>query len=346
VAGANSMASAAAAACSVCMGLGVYASPRAMGETWCVAPLVWGLSWAVSSSRRTQFMGGLLLSVAVGLRLQAGFFCVGALLWAWRCHRVAPWALLISLLVGAALFGVVDAVTWGRPFHSALTYLQFNLVDGRASEYGTAPWWFYGKHLVLSEGLTVVPAAVLVLLRRSWPGMLGLSFMVLHCAIPHKELRFVYPALPLLFAGAAVALSSRPQRVAFACAATGLLSLASLPWLTFYRLGVPDMPAGASAFDFGGAENRLLKVAGQRADVCGLRIDSMAHWRTAGYTAFHGTAPLYRVERAEESIGHFNYLIGLKGSVAGEVVAADGEVVLVKQGEVCVPDPAYRFELE
>jgi hypothetical protein len=52
------------------------------------------------------------------------------------------------------------------------------------------------------------------------------------------------------------------------------------------------------------------------------------------------------VERAEESIGHFNYLIGLKGSVAGEVVAADGEVVLVKQGEVCVPDPAYRFELE
>jgi hypothetical protein len=177
--------------------------------------------------------------------------------------------------------------------------------------------------------------------------LVAAGFLLVHSLIPHKELRFVFPLLPLVAAQAAVGLDRVAGWWSAGLLACALASLVTLPWLTFGRLGIRNPPAEARALDYGGPENRLLVQAGQREDLCGLRLESLPHWRTGGFAYFHRNAPLYRAERPGEGEGHYNYVIARRGQVAGEEVAVDHDVALVRLAEArCTPDPAYDWHLE
>jgi len=321
-----------------------------------------GLALAPGASRRALVGGASLLGLAVMLRLQCGVFCAGlvVLLAARRQWRAAGLALGV-LAVWAGLFGLLDRLTWGGWFHSARVYLEFNLINEGGREWGVAPFTYYLSVLRSSmPGISLLVGALgLLALWRAW-GLAALivTFFVLHANQPHKELRFLVPLLPLLAALAAVGLDvalsrlrSFPLRagVALAVVAVAGVSAGLSRRLTFGEIGqyLEERPQD-SAYDDSGPINRLLMVAGQREDVCGLKIEGPVHmaW-TGGYSYFHRRVPLYWYASPDRNSGLFNYVITLPHwSVGGEVVAQDKNYRLMRLPRPgCVPNPGYSWRL-
>jgi hypothetical protein len=125
----------------------------------------------------------------------------------------------------ACMLGALDWHSWGRPFHSLRTYLEFNVLSGGAADrFGAEPWWFYGPWLLATVVVWVWPALAIAsyLWRKGREATNAPSGLFLWCAalylfaislVAHKELRFLYPTLVLLAAGAAPAASSLLQAI-------------------------------------------------------------------------------------------------------------------------------------
>lgn len=345
----------------------IYFAPRAMSENASALAAVLGLALALApeASRRALIVGASLLGLAVLLRLQSGIFCVGlvVLLAARRQWRQAGLALGV-LAVWAILFGLLDRLTWGNWFHSARVYVEFNLIRGGASGWGTAPFSYYTR--VLLRGMRGVSLLVgglglLALWRARGLAALSLAFFLLHATQPHKELRFLVPVFPLLAALAAVGLdvvleqlqlkTLRARAVAaLAVVAVGAISAALSRRLTFGEIGqyMYERPQ-VSAYDDSGPVNRLLAAASQREDVCGLKIEVPVHlaW-TGGYSYFHRPVPLYwSASPDNRESGRFNYVITPTGWAAGgEVLAREQGMVLMRLPfPSCVPDPGFSWRL-
>jgi hypothetical protein len=361
--GASALAAAAGASLFALAAVPLYFAPRALSENASALPVVLGLALALApgASRRAGVAGASLLGLAVLLRLQNGVFCVGllAVLAARRDWRAARDAL--AVLAGwAFLFGLLDRLTWGGWFHSARVYLDFNLVKGGASGWGTEPFSYYHRVLFRAMGgVTLVSAGLALLAARRAPGLLGVAaaFFLLHAWQPHKELRFLLPVLPLFAALAGVGVDAvlrhLPPSPARLLLPLGVVALAGLSGLRAGRLTFGDLgqyPGGKSresAWDDFGPVNRLLITAGQLPDVCGLKVEAAHLAWTGGYSYFHRDVPLYAHNGPGRESGLFSHVLTLSGAVAGgEVVASEGPFVLVRlpRGR-CAPDPAWSSRL-
>ena len=341
----------------------LYFAPRAMSENASALPVVLGLALALTpgASRRMGVAGASLLGLAVLLRLQNGVFCVGlvAVLAARRDGRAVRDTL--AVLAGwALLFGLLDWLTWGRWFHSARVYLDFNLVQGKAAAWGTAPFAYYGRVLLRAMGaVTVVTLGLSVLAAKRAPGLLGVAaaFFLLHALQPHKELRFLVPVLPLFAALAGVGLDSvlrhlppSPVRLALPLALVAVAGFSGLRagLLTFGDLGqYEDVKPRASAWDDSGPINRLLITAGRLPEVCGLKVEAVHLAWTGGYSYFHRDVPLYAHNGPGRESGLYNHVLTVSGAVGqGQVVASEGPFILVRLPNTrCAPDPAWSARL-
>jgi hypothetical protein len=361
--GASGLAAAAGASLFALTAVPLYFAPRALSENASAPPVVLGLALALTpgASRRAVRAGASLLGLAVLLRLQNGVFCLGlvAVLAARRDGRAVRDAL--AVLAGwAFLFGLLDWLTWGRWFHSALVYLDFNILQGKAAAWGTAPFSYYGRVLLRSMGtVTLVAGGLSLLAARRAPGLLGVAaaFYLLHALQPHKELRFLVPMLPLLAALAGVGLDSvlrglppSPARLALPLAVVAVAGFSGLRagLLTFGDLGqYENVKPHASAWDDSGPINRLLIAAGRREDVCGLKVEAVHLAWTGGYSYFHRDVPLYPHSGPGRESGLYNHVVTTSGAVGhGEVVASEGPFVLVRLPQArCAPDPAWTSRL-
>jgi phosphatidylinositol glycan class B len=176
------------------------------------------------TSRRTEVpsvlrcMGvGVLLGCAFEFRYQVGIMVAGALLWClwYRRIPIRQLALVVAALLAciAACWGL-DA--WG--YHNwrvfpAVGYVRFNLVQDGAASFGTSPWFAYFE-MVVEFATPPIGVFLLVCFGILWvtqPSNLltwvTLPFFIVHCAIGHKEVRFLFPAL--YFAPTVAALSVR-----------------------------------------------------------------------------------------------------------------------------------------
>jgi hypothetical protein len=342
----------------------LYFGARAMSETASALPAVWGLAFLVKSppSRRGLWGGASLLGLAVLFRLQMGVFCLGILaLFAARKQWKALGQVAAVLGVWAFLFGFLDRLTWhdvpnaafGGWFESAVKYLRFNLVEGKAAAWGTAPWYFYLQHLFTAMPAVALPmfAGALLSARRS-TGLLMIAvvFFALHCWTPHKEMRFLMPLFPVLLACMAVGFTTLEAQLSTwligpLVAVAVVVSLVNAPKLTFGQLGAYPERAGASAWDDYGSVNRLLLKAHEQPDLCGLRIDAAHLAWAGGHTYLHRQVPLYHLGQPHPQTRFFNYLIVPVGSGA-QIVANDGSLDLVKfPWTSCAVDPSYSWRL-
>jgi hypothetical protein len=371
--GASPLPAACAAALWALAAPAIYFAPRAMSETASALPVVFGFALAVRPRGRLgqQAAGAALLGLATAFRLQNALFCVGllALLAArreWRQTAAATTALALC----AVGYGLLDRLTWGGWFRSAELYLRFNLIEGQAAHWGVKPPWEYLRLLWTSMGGAGV--LLVALTACAWTRARGLMFvtagyLLVHALTPHKELRFILPALPLLCALAGVGidgladlprLSAAGRRIlplsaALATVFAATIAAVRLPGLTFGDLGQYDQdPPGpnlyykphASAFDDGGPVNRLLLAAHHRPDLCGLKVETAPLTWTGGYTYLHRNVPLYPPWGPPSEAGFYNYQItAVQEVAAGEVVAVDGDqaLVRVREGD-CLPDPGYE----
>jgi GPI mannosyltransferase 3 len=347
--------------------LAIYFAPRAMAENACTPPLLWGLVFCCDKqpTRNKTLLGAGLLGLATMLRLQCAVVCVTVLVFFFIqvLRKKYSWVRLGDLFgafaISALAYGALDAATWSQApntqfhgwFHSAIVYLRFNLIENKAAQWGTAPFMYYVEHLwACGPGLCLFwVLGVLVGLRRALLlNLVVLVFLGLHFKTGHKELRFILPMLPLLCALVGLAVSQwRGHLKSIVVAAVFALSVWSA-WghrtLTMGDLGSYPERAQASAYDDFGNVIRLMKIAGQRSDVCGLRVD-VAHpaW-TGGYSALHKNIGYY-FPGTPDGYHWFNAVITLAGS-GYPVLASDKGLELVKLPyETCQPNPNYSWRL-
>jgi GPI mannosyltransferase 3 len=375
--GAAEFPAAASAAIFSLAGPVLYFAPRAMSENATALPLIWGLSCVLDRAqvdeafgpspsvraRRLLWFGSSLLGLAVLFRLQSAVVCVGVggVLVArrqWKALRDVG----VVLALWALLFGALDALTWsdapgakwGGWFHSAIVYLRFNLIEGKAAGWGVAPWYFFAHRLWTSMPfITVLLVGGLVLSLRRAPALIALVllFFVLHSASPHKEYRFILPMLPMLVALVAVGVTwlsiERHRKVAaLVVVVASVHSAATHESLTFGQLGQYPGRENESAWDDNGPINRLMLIASAQADLCGLFTPVHPAWM-GGSTYLHRKAPLFSPGWPYDCVeaGTCNYAILAKGSPL-RAVAEDKMFALVKiHDRPCRPDPNYAWRL-
>lgn len=216
----------------------VIAYAMASGRTW----------WRAGHPSTGRAIAlGAWSACALGLRVSLGPVALLPLLmplvgrhWRALLQAVAAFAAIVLL------FGTVDLLTWGAPFHSYIEYLRFNLFDHGADQFGVAPWHWYLQ--VFRAGYGSVALAYLLfcnllLLRRTWMWTAGGALLVLMLSTqPHKETRFVLAALWLLSVPAAYATgilctwAARARAWRMPASSVGIaLSLAVLFYSNFQR---------------------------------------------------------------------------------------------------------------
>jgi hypothetical protein len=334
------------------MSLAIYFSPRAMSEVAAALPVTWGLAFLLERSARWRVVvGASLLGLAVLLRIHCGLFAVTALVTLLLTGRRRDAGLAFAVLCGWALvYGLLDLATWGRFFHSALLYLRFNLVEGRAADWGVQPPAFYTKHLVLSLGALWVALAVLAVLgaRRAAAIVVPAGlFLAAHIALPHKELRFIVPILPLVCVGAAAGLEVLARwRASLAVVGAVVLlgasarSLVTHRELTFWQVG--RVSESGSAWDSGGDVTRLLFLASRQERLCGVGLVGWYRHTTFAYTALHRDVPFYEEPLPDVATGVYDLVIAPAGQQRGAVVGRAGAFELVRVFEgPCVKDPSF-----
>jgi len=357
--GAGPLESAAAGALWALAAPAIYFAPRGLSEPLSAFPVTLGLAWALpaGASRRDRVLGASLLGIAVLLRLQNSLICI-ALVGTWLARR--RWRqtaeVLVVLLVFAFVLGLLDRLTWGGWFHSALAYWRYNWVQGRGALFGASPADYYLAVLWTSMpwvAAVMVPAVLLGAVRAPALAATVALFLVLHSAIPHKELRFILPVLPAAMAlagvGLAVAASRVDRRIPVGLALlAAVVSGARFHTLTFGDLGAYDGQRDAvSAYQDFAPINRLLMVASELPGLCGLKVEATHIAWAGGYTYFHRDAPMYSHLGPPRGSREYNVVLTPAFTVPPQaVVARDGPLVLARLFDgPCTPDPAYRADL-
>jgi len=128
---------------------------------------------------------------------------------------------ITAVLLAVSCSVVIDSHLWQRRWlwPEGAVLLYNNPVDNRSASWGVSPWhWYATSALPRALGATafLVPLGVFLEPRRVGLDVVFPAFfsVALLSAIPHKELRFIFPALPSLTLAAAVAadrLSTPPR---------------------------------------------------------------------------------------------------------------------------------------
>jgi phosphatidylinositol glycan class B len=373
----------------------VYGS-RCMTEMASGPLCVFAALLALDTERWKLVLAGGLAALAIYLRYQNGIITAGLFGWllAARRRRAALAYAAGAVVVGLA-GGFLDLWTWGAPFHSFVTYLRFNLIEGRSADFGVEPFAYYATVPWSAVGVSILAVAVgLWECARRAAGFLVivLAYVFAHMLVGHKELRFMMPVVPLMLALSGVGLAifidrfhrapapartrrtrgAQRRRDAAAQSVAGTASpfgVRATVWLVagVLALGMSWRTARASFEDFGEhhppfagteplwhtfeAANRLLWVAGERPDICGLGLIGYGPVWTGGYSYLHRDVPIVWATPGEAlaspGLGDVgaaaNYVlapteIGLPPAYV--LVDTIGEAKLARRSGSCAPPPA------
>jgi hypothetical protein len=219
--------------------------------------------------------------------------------------------MLVGLVLPIAVFGLVDAMTWSYPFQSYIRYVRIVVMEGKGTQYGVSPWHFYPGKLLFHFGPVLLVA--LVGLRRS-PFLGWIAFIVVasHSLLAHKELRFIYPVMPIVLALAAlgfVEIANAFNQYRFAPLSSKTVAILGL--------GVLALTSGLLAWEYprwshhaGGlvALDRL----SDDSSVCGVGIYKLGVDDTGGYTHLHRNVPIVLVQNGaefDEQMSSFNAIV-------------------------------------
>lgn len=164
------------------------------------------------SVERARYLGVIVLAaISFGLafefRYQSSVYILGIGFWT-LCHvklSVPQW-----LGVFAAFFAIVgissgvDAWGYGEWVFAPYRYIDLCIIRGKAAEFGTLPPWGFATLLASQCGAVgaalvgIIAGACLYYRRRDAVTWGTVPFVIVHCAIAHKELRFLYPLLDVI----------------------------------------------------------------------------------------------------------------------------------------------------
>ena len=271
------------------LAVGLYApilafAGRTLGESFSAALLVISLERLDRPAEQTRngFAAGLWMGAAIVARYGSAVFAGALLLWLVAARR---WRQLGAMAFGIALvalaLGALDWATWGRPFHSFIAYLRFNVLSDRAVfHFGSAPASYYLLPIARAAPIWIWPAiaATLWIQKFRVPAWLFLAAVYLAVLLrtPHKEERFLYPALVLLVAGAAPEAVRFLQRLKQPVLRVSLLCVMWMLSLGTYFFLNELWPARGDQF-------RAIVKATRPRDATGLVIVNEGLWGSGGF---------------------------------------------------------------
>jgi phosphatidylinositol glycan class B len=257
-------------------------------------------------SRPQVFAAAILMGVVCLLRIHLAPAVAVLFLWslrdAWRWHLPM---LLGGGLVALGFGAVLDWATLGYPFASIWRNLLYNVYYGVSTEISVDPnfYYLYGELGVWLGGGAFLLVLIALGARRI-PVMLvvALAVVAVHTGFPHKEYRFIYPAILLLMvlaaiglaeltAGAAQWLQRRGVRPSIATA----LSVAVLAG--YWSLVSFSVWSGATVTGLrqrAHDELSAMLLVREMPSICGVGLYGEEAWvRYGGYTYLHRPLPLY-----------------------------------------------------
>lgn len=159
------------------------------------------------SNTVNYFHLGLILGLSFLFRYQVGFLILGFVLWLAFIKKIKRQQLSFLAIGGLCLFcfGVlVDSWFYGQWTLSTWQYFSQNIVHQKAASFGVSPWYTYFWEIFL-KGIPPVSLVYLVgpiVFFFTRPNHLLtwilVPFILVHFAIGHKELRFLYPIIGFL----------------------------------------------------------------------------------------------------------------------------------------------------
>lgn len=342
----------------------VVFSYRGMSET-ASAPLIAVGAWLLSRrSERSALYAGLFMALACLCRYQNGLFVLVFVATLLLQRRWREGLAFCGAGAGVALVGgLLDWATWGRPFHSFITYIDFNLLRDGASTFGVEPFSFYASVLWSSTGPLIVPLAVCFLVGAAREPVLGgavLAFVLAHCVLPHKEFRFLVPCLPLFATVAGIGVDAIARRApkprltaALSAAALSAAFAFGLVHLEYGDLGQYKGTERSSRSVWKSEEEPtlLLADAGTKTDLCGVTVLGARAAFTGGYTYLHRDVPLIYESRLC-STAPANYIITRVARAASvlprsyQLAEQRGGWGLYRRDGICHPAKNYDRLLE
>lgn len=259
-------------------------------------------------SRRRIFAGGFFLAAVFVLRMQLAPAVLVVCLWnLWdgSSRRVTALPLFLGFAAGLLCDGIFDALTWHYPFQPLVMNFTFNLLKGVASSFGTNPWWFYCELFAGLWGPVLVLMIPLILIGARRMPVLFVTALVIfaaHCLIPHKDYRFIYPAIVLwtILAGQGLAqagiwiadgIGTKTTDKNRAALLTG--TSVAVCWIgvcgILYNGLDYALQWGAPKHDIALADRYLANAKG----ICGIDLYGVDDW-AAPYAFIHQRVPIYR----------------------------------------------------
>ena len=337
----------------------VALSPHVLADTLAAIPLIGGFAVGYQLERPTllrMIATGALFGLAFVFRVQLGpAIAVAMLAIGWRDmrHRLAPMSLGFA---GPLLaMGIVDWVALGAPFRSAITYVRVN-AGGVAATFGVSPVLDYvGDELSLWRVATVPILVTAAVGARRLPlvAVTAAAIFLTFSLVGHKEYRFVYPALPLLFtlcgigtADLAIALALRLKREPRA-----LVAIAAVVWLAISAATGSDARMRTT---WRRDDGWLAALAAANSDpaTCGLGIDPPDLYFMTGAVRLRADIPLYDgagAATAAEAEGYDRLIREGAAAAAPPVIGAfrrqacrgsNERVCLYARAGGCAPRPA------
>lgn len=297
----------------------VYFAPKALFEVFTAHLLIGGIYLVryADASWWRPVAGGVILGLCCVMRLQlapaVAMVGLAVPLFADYPHRRFS-ALVLGAGAGLAVGGLVDMFVWGAPFHSVVSNYYVNLIEGRASNWGTSPYWQYGAWLwrVSPVGTLLLAGGLGLGLVRypliAWPAV---ALVTVHSYVGHKEYRFIYPAVVLgavvvgLWAGAIGraardVVGSKMGRwtwgvasVVNVCLVVGMTAVSVNAGLDF-DLRSRGGTAHPNNWSLHGGKVRAARMVSLRDDVCGVALHGFGSYVSGGYAYLHHDVPFQR----------------------------------------------------
>ncbi|MFT8417512.1 MAG: hypothetical protein ABF636_01600 [Acetobacter sp.] len=266
--------------------------------------------------RRATFLAsfaGLFLGINAAVRFQIAPASAFAFLFLIKKNRVPQIALaaLFGILPIGAL-GIFDAMTLGTVFQSIVKNYHYNQTLGVATAFGTQPFYYYIlKYAKLWGGLSVLVLIFATKAKNEKAVLLPISLFIVfyHSLIPHKEVSFIYPAIPPLVFCAALGFYQTLKNYSL-CKAKVLFAMSLSIICAFLGTYAPILTVRSKGIIFE-------KWVSQQQDVCGIAslLDNKGSFFSnlgGGYSILQKNVPIYLFDNimdAHLNQEKFNYII-------------------------------------
>jgi phosphatidylinositol glycan class B len=179
---------------------------RFSSESWAGLMLLPAVSMIYSEKNgiNRNIVAGILSGLSFVFRFQMAIAIFGLLLWLViiKKEQLKNILYLLSGIIAVVIAGTaVDRWFYGNFVFTPWNYFNINIIHGMASHFGVAPWFFYLQEILMRPVFIIgiiILLSMLILAVYDYKHILLwclVPFLLVHSLIPHKELRFLFPAV-------------------------------------------------------------------------------------------------------------------------------------------------------